>query len=191
MQPRNSRFSPPQRQRGVTIVIAILFLLILSIFAVSSFNSGTTNTRITGNMIARQESHASAQLLIDNTLSSAAFANDPSSVAAETFPVDMTGDGTADYTAKLAPAPTCHRVRAIKNLELDGESDLDLPCLKGSGPPPLDSDSPDPTVDNSSCANTEWNVRAAVVDEVTGASVAINQGVGVRVQSTDAANFCL
>ena len=182
--------SVQKNQRGVTVVVAMLFLLVLSIFAVSSFNSGTTNTRITGNMIARQESYAAAQLLIDRTISSAEFSTDPSLIAAEIMPVDLTEDGVPDYTAQLTPAPSCHRLRSIKNLELDAEDALDVPCLKGSAPTMVDSDTPDPSVDDSSCANTEWNVRATVADPMTGANVAINQGVGVRVPSTSATNFC-
>jgi hypothetical protein len=41
------------------------------------------------------------------------------------------------------------------------------------------------------CASTEWNVRAIVIDEaISGASVAINQGVGIRVLTTDAEDYC-
>ena len=43
---------------------------------------------------------------------------------------------------------------------------------------------------NSMCANTEWNVRAEVTDDRTGAKVAINQGVAIRVLETDAVNAC-
>ena len=43
---------------------------------------------------------------------------------------------------------------------------------------------------NSLCANTEWNVRAEVADARTGAKVAVNQGVAIRVLETDAANSC-
>lgn len=185
------RASGPKHQRGVTIVIAMLFLLILSIFAVSSFNSGTTNTRVTGNMIARQEAQASAQLLIDRTLSSAEFATDPSAAAADPLTVDMNSDGVLDYTAQLVPAPVCHRLRTVKNQELDADSDLDLPCLTGAGPPAKDSDGVDPTADDSACANTEWNVRAVATDPESGVSVAVNQGVGVRSDKTRAENLCL
>ena len=43
---------------------------------------------------------------------------------------------------------------------------------------------------NSACWNTEWNVRAEVVDQRSGAQVAVNQGVAIRVWETDASNSC-
>jgi hypothetical protein len=41
------------------------------------------------------------------------------------------------------------------------------------------------------CSHTEWNSRAEVADARTGAKVAVNQGVAVRVLETDAQNSCV
>ena len=43
---------------------------------------------------------------------------------------------------------------------------------------------------DSMCSNSEWNVAAAVTDAASGSSVAVNQGVGIRVAAIDGANFC-
>jgi hypothetical protein len=180
-------------QRGTALVMAMLFLLVLSLFAVSSFNSSTTNTLVTGNMIARQESTAAAQWLIDTTISSAAFASDPKAVAAGTYQLDLDRDGTVDYQPRLTPAPTCRRARALKAIELNIDDESDVACMKSSsaGSPLVETGLVDPTAGDSLCANTEWNVRAVVVDEPTsGASVAVNQGVGIRVLTTEAEDFC-
>jgi type II secretory pathway pseudopilin PulG len=193
MQRANRQMAWPGDQRGMTLIIAMLFLIILSLFAVSSFNSSTTNTKVTGNMIARQEAQAAAQWLIDSTISSAAFANDPKTVTETDYAVDLDGDGTDDLFPELDPVPTCQRSRAIKDTELDiaGDPD-DLACAKGSsgGGGLLDTGAHDPTSGDSLCSNTEWNVRAVVNDPVTGARVAVNQGVGVRVQKTKANDYC-
>jgi hypothetical protein len=180
-------------QRGTALVMAILFLLVLSLFAVSSFNSSTTNTLVTGNMIARQESVAAAQWLIDTTISSAAFASDPKAVAAGTYQLDIDHDGTVDYHPRLTPAPTCQRARALKIIELDVDDESDVACMKSSstGSPLIETGAIDPTAGDSLCANTEWDVRAVVVDDqVSGASVAVDQGVGIRVLTTEAEDFC-
>jgi hypothetical protein len=182
----------PTKQRGMTLVVAMLFLIILSLFAVSSFNSSTTNTRVTGNMIARQEAQAAAQWLIDETISSPEFADDPKTVTAATYTVDFDNDGTADSSPKLDPEPVCQRSRALKMTELDIMDNNDLACMKGSGGGGglVDTGTHDPTSGDSLCSNTEWNVRAVVDDPLTGARVAVNQGVGVRVEKTTATDYC-
>lgn len=186
MQPLRTR-----QQRGTTLVVAMLFLVILSLLAVTSFNSSTTNSMVTGNMIARQEGIAAAQWLIDSTISSTTFVTDPASVAASTYDLDLDQDQVADFHPRLTPAPTCLRARVIKTVELDVDVESDVACLKSGGTGPLiETGAPDPTAGDSMCANTEWNVRAVVADGVTGSSVAVNQGVGVRALITEANDFC-
>lgn len=180
-------------QRGTTLVVAMLFLLILSLFAVSSFNSSTTNTMVTGNMIERQESLAAAQWLIDETISKPAFAEDPKAVAASSYEIDLDRDGTVDYHPRLTPAPTCLRARALKGVELDLSDAADVNCMKSGAAttPHIDTGSVDPSAGNSMCANTEWNVRAVVSDEYAGsASVAVDQGVAIRRSTEEAEDFC-
>ena len=42
-----------RRQRGATLVIALIMLVLLTLFAVSSLNTANTNLRIVGNMQAK------------------------------------------------------------------------------------------------------------------------------------------
>jgi hypothetical protein len=179
-------------QRGTILVVAMLFLLVLSLFAVSSFNSSTTNTMVTGHMIERQESLAAAQWLIDETISKPAFAEDPKAVAASTYEFDLDRDGTIDYHPRLDPAPTCLRARALKGVELDLSDAADVNCMRSGAAmtPYIDTGTVDPSAGNSMCANTEWNVRAAVDGTPGGASVAIDQGVAIRRSTEEAEDFC-
>jgi hypothetical protein len=179
-------------QRGATLVVAMLFLLILTLFAAASFNSSTGNALITGNMIARQESVAAAQWLIDDTISSTLFATSPKEVAAGSYSLDLDGDGAADYQPKLDPAPECRRARPLKAVELDPADDGDLACMTSGVVHNSGLDTPDlaAATGNSLCASTEWNIRATVADPRTGAEVAVDQGVGVRVLTTEANDSC-
>ena len=52
----------PSSQRGATLVLALIFLVLMSLFALSAFNSSSSNLRIVGNTQARQESLATAQV---------------------------------------------------------------------------------------------------------------------------------
>lgn len=196
MTAAQSRFAGSYRlvrtQRGTTLVVAMLFLLILSLFAVSSFNSSTTNTLVTGNMIARQESVAAAQWLIDETISSTLFATNPKEVAAGSYEIDLDRDGTIDYYPKLDPAPLCQRARALKAVELDPADAADVACMVSGVVANSGLDTPDlaASTGNSLCASTEWNIRAVVTDDRSGAVVALDQGVGVRVLTTEATDYC-
>ena len=100
--PRNGR-----RQRGVTLIIALIMLAALALLSVWSLNVGTTNLRVVGNTQARQEALAAAQVAVENTISSPMFIQQAAAVAASPVEVDVDQNGAADYTANLTPAPAC------------------------------------------------------------------------------------
>ncbi|MEO5697252.1 MAG: hypothetical protein ABIQ60_08990, partial [Burkholderiaceae bacterium] len=98
------------------------------------------------------------------------------------------------YSVTLAPAPYCFRYRIIPTSALDLSAPLfrDKKCL---GPAATDfgtdyAGGGAGTGADSICANADWNVRGVVTDAATGGSVAINQGITVRVFTTDAINNC-
>jgi len=180
-------------QRGSTLIVTLLFLVLMSLFAVSGFNSSSANLRVVGNMQARQESTAAAQAGVENTISSLAFTTDSDGVAATPVPVDINGDGITDYSVRIVPKPSCYRVRPIKSMELDPVLSADLACMRSGVVQLSGLESPDmaSAAGNSMCAHSEWNIRSEVADTRTGAQVAVNQGVAVRVLETDAQNSCL
>lgn len=182
---------PPARQRGATLVIALIFLVLMSLFAMSAFDNSNANMRVVGNTQARQEAVAAAQVAVEQTLSSPAFSSTPDSVAANPVLVDVDGNGTADYQAQLTPRPTCFRAKPIKTAELDPALPADLACMRSGVVTTGGLETAGAAyAGNSLCAHSEWNIRAEVVDERTGAKVAVNQGVAVRVLETDIANAC-
>ena len=188
---RNFRRHTQHAQRGVTLIVALIMLTALGLLAGWAVKSGTTNLRIVNNMQARQEAFSAAQAAIESTISSANFSQNPAAVAANPIHVDLDGDRVADMTATLTPAPTCYRWRAIKTAELDPALAADRACLGSSsaGSAGLDNGAA-PTGGDSLCADSEWNVRAEVVDATSNATVRINQGVAMRGVITDVVNTC-
>lgn len=181
------------RQQGVTLLIAMIFLVLMSLFATSAFKSSTGNLRIVGNMQSRQEAIAVGQKALEKTISSTEFTTNPLAVAATPFTVDIDGNGSVDYTATLNPQPHCYRTKAIKSSELNPALAADRSCMKSSATVQGGLDVPNAGAEAniSLCANSEWNIGVQVVDARSGAKVVINEGVGVRVLETDAANSCL
>ena len=188
---RTVRRQSHHAQQGVALIVALIMLTALGLLAGWAVKSGTTNLRIVNNMQARQEAFSAAQAAIESTISSANFSQQPAAVAANPIPVDLDGDGVADMTARLTPAPTCYRWRAIKTAELDPALAADRACLGSSsaGSAGLDNGAA-PTGGDSLCADSEWNVRAEVVDATSNATVRINQGVAMRGVITDVVNTC-
>ena len=180
-------------QQGIVLVVAMTLLVLMSIFAASTFKSSTGNLRIVGNMQSRQEAIAVGQKALEKTISSAEFTSNPLAVAATPITVDIDGNGAVDYIATLNPQPHCYRTTAIKSSELNPELAADRSCMKSSATMQGGLDIPNAAaeVGNSLCATSEWNIGAQVVDARSGTKVVINEGVGVRVLETDAANSCL
>jgi len=177
-----SRLPPTDSsQNGSALVISIFFLLLLATLALTGLRASTTNVQIVGNMQARQEVTAAAQMLLEQTLSSDEFASNPQGVyAAARVDSDYNGDGVSDAVAVLAQAPVCLRARSVALVDLDPSNPQDAPCfasaaltnpglLPGSGGPA-----------GSLCADTEWHLRVRSTDAQTGASITLNQGVTLR-----------
>jgi Tfp pilus assembly protein PilV len=177
------------QQRGVTLVIALIVLVLMALGAAQAFKGSTNNLRVVGNAQARQELTAAANDAIEQTLSSPLFTTDPTAVAAAPIPVDIDGDNISDAEVQLSPIPKCYRVKAIKESQLDVTLASDRSCMKGSGGN-TGIDNGTLVAGDSLCSETEWSLRAVVQDAKTGAQVAANQGVAVRVLSVDASNSC-
>jgi len=181
------------KERGATLIIALIMLVTLALLAVWAFNSSTANLRIVGNTQVRQEAAAAVQTAIETTISSTQFHLNPPAVAANPILVDVNGDGVNDYSVALSPAPYCYRFKVIPTsaLDLAPPAFKDKKCL---GPTQTDFGSDVDTVTTGSadsiCASTDWNVRGTLTDVSTGAAVAMNQGMSVRVLTTDANTYC-
>jgi Tfp pilus assembly protein PilX len=163
------------RQRGMAMVIGMIMLVLLTLFVIAAVNMTSINMRIMGNTQVRSEALAAGQQAIEQVVSTT-FPDNPQPLAVA---VDINGDNTTDYNVNVAK-PVCLNSVPIKAAELDTANPNDIACF-GSGTvqnPGLPGSVPL----NSVCANTQWDVSAAVTDTAnSGATVTIHQGVGKRV----------
>jgi Tfp pilus assembly protein PilX len=184
---------PCQRQRGITLVTALIMLVLLTLLALTSFNVGRSNLQIVSNMQQRDEATAAAQEVLEETISNPRFSVTPDNAltnpcgAANQRCVDTNGDGTADVRVALAPSPKCVTAPVIKNSALDLSVPEDAKCSMGSA----QNFGVAGAVDGSSaCADSVWDVSAVATDLQTNAQVKVTQGVAVRVARDDVANNC-
>jgi Tfp pilus assembly protein PilX len=177
------------RQRGSTLVIALILLVLLTLFATSSLNTAKTNLTVVGNMQASNEATNISAQVVESVVSTPQFISTPTNAiispcgAPNTVCTDINGDGATDYTTTLTPAPTCIKVQPIKNTDLNLSNSEDLGCAAGQQQQfgVAGSSSGD-----SLCSNTVWEINAQTVGATSGASATVVQGVGVRVSSDDA-----
>lgn len=182
------------RQRGATLIVALILLTLLTLFAISALNTGTTNLKIVGNMQSRTEAMYAAQEAIETVVSTPLFISSPANAvlspcgAANTLCTDINGDGTNDYTTRLFPQPACVYKRVIAISELNLATSDDVGCTSGQAQTfgVMGANTGD-----SLCASTVWEITAETTSALSGAQVTVTQGIGVRISTDNMSTSCL
>ncbi len=183
------------RQQGLTLLMALIMLIVLTMLALTSFKLSKPNVQIVSNMQQRDEAIAAAQQVVEEVISSTQFSKTPTNSllvpcdsARNVRCVDSNGDGTTDIKVTLTPPPTCVGSKPKKNSDLDVTKTEEVGCIA-----PKDSTgfgTEDASTDISMCADSAWEVTAVAVDELTKSKVTIKQGVAMTSPVTDLAANC-
>ncbi|MEM5432057.1 pilus assembly PilX N-terminal domain-containing protein [Cupriavidus oxalaticus] len=171
-----------RRQTGVTLVVTLVFMVLFLLVAVALVNSGLVNVKVAANQQHTAEARDVAQQSIEQVISDD-FTKAPAAIG---VPVDVSGDGKADYVAQVAK-PECMASKPIKNVELDLKDPDDVSCMIGSGVQNTGIVTAGNNAGNSLCNATQWDVSATVDDSAnTGAVATVHQGVAVRMPTGSA-----
>lgn len=192
---KKSLQEPPllHRQRGATLIVALIILVLLTMMAITSLNLGESNLRIVANEQNRAESMAVAQEAIEVAISSTRFMENASSVyatpcsAANTYCKDVNADGNNDVVVTLSPPPRCVTAKYLKNTDLNLLDKEELGCVVSTR---QSFGVADTTTDTSLCADAIWEVNAVAEDATTKAKVTVSQGVKVRAAIDYLAETC-
>lgn len=182
-----------QRERGVTLVVALIMLVLITLLALTTFNLGKSSMQVVSNMQARSQVSAAARQTVEETISSTRFFNTPEDSLANpcgapnTRCADINGDGTTDVTVKLTPAPACVKARSVMTSELDVSDVEQAGCALGAAQSFGVSGS---VTGESLCSDSVWELNAEATDNVTSAKVQYTQGIGVRVARDDIETSC-
>lgn len=184
------------REKGATLLVALIILVMITLFALSAFTMSSMNLKTTTNMQMKSEAQNAAQEAIDTALSTAKFVTAPTDAfekpycGPNTLCPDRNGDGVADYTVRLSPAPSCRKAESISMASLDVAKAEDLACATGQsqqfGVAGIDT-----TAGDSLCSNTVWDITAEATSTAMGAKVVVAQGVGIRVPKEAVYASCL
>ena len=187
----------PQRQAGVTLIVALIMLILLTLLGLSSANLGNSNLQIVGNMQHRNEVINAAQSRIEAVISNNDFSltTVPTSVTAETM-VDARGTGVADVRVSVATPVAIKCAGSEGSLanvidtsgypvataaELAAKAAQDQANLEETLCVPVQMQNSDGSTSKVyPCRDSVWEISATAEDTVTGAKATQSQGVGVR-----------
>ena len=183
--------SMPNQQRGATLIVSLIMLLLITLLAISSFALGKGNLQIVANMQQRNQAFAAAQAAVATVISSTQFTSTPSNaIPANAIPAycpaganatctGVNGDSMNDVA--VAVTVTCDSIQPIPVTQLDFTNPNDAGCLVGSS---QDFGVTGASTNNSLCSNSVWDVQASATDQSSAANYVVDQGVAVRVKST-------
>jgi len=187
-----------RREGGAVLFVALIMLLLMTLLAVAAMRLTTTNLQAVGNEQFQTQAQAAADFALDQTVNNKDFIDIP----ILTQKVSLTqANSTTDPSALAVTlsVPACERYRLIKKSELVTPpppytvSSEDLPCFGGlssGGITTVDLSAVATTSDDSLCTTALFDVQADVNDPTTSASVTVNQGIELRMESADADAKC-
>jgi Tfp pilus assembly protein PilX len=174
-------------QRGATLLVSLIMLVMLTLLAVTAFKLGKGNLQIVGNMQQRNQALIAAQGAIEQVISSTTFITSPANAiaspcggVANTVCVDVNGSGVTGVKAVVTAK--CISVKTIPVSVLNFNNTNDAGCLVGISQQFGVSGAANNTA--SLCANALWDVQAVATDVLSNAQASVSQGVGVRVPVT-------
>lgn len=148
-------------QRGATLIVALIMLVLITLLVSSGFALSASNLQAVGNMQNRNEAIAAANKAIEQVLSSP-FTAAP---AAESIDVDIDYDGSTDYQVDFDKPACISASRLANTISVAGSSITLGSAFAGA---------------QSDYYQTLWDLHATVVDShSSGASVNVRQGVRV------------
>ena len=166
-----------RHQTGITLVVSLIMLVILTLLVVSAIRFGNVNLKISGNAQTQVEATAATQVAIEKVLTDVVAATNIDTVPAQPAMAVSTGGATYSVNVKK---PVCVLTKNVVTTGLDPSKAADKACIEDtSGDPLFDKDGkPIPRV--TACKDQQWEVGASLSDP-SGAQVSMLQGVSLRV----------
>ncbi len=160
-----------RKQEGVTLIVGMIMLILLTLMAVTSFKLGKGNLQIVGNMQFRNETLRAAEEVIEARVST------PTNVvAAWTGSVDINGDSTPDVA--VAVTPTLVQAYVKKNSVINLNDPGQLGCTLGTAQV---FGVEGAATGNSLCAAALYDLKVVATEAATNAKVELHQGVAIQV----------
>jgi type II secretory pathway component PulK len=143
-----------RRQRGITLVVSLVLLVVLTLLVMSMLATSNTNLRVVGNMQAQRQVEAIAQKVIEDRITSYNYFRDA---------INNRGDWAAGVTS-ISFVENAYRVTLLRPQCTYSTPEEGTSALNALVP-----------------EQTTWNVRAIVTDPLTDGRADVTQGVRMRL----------
>lgn len=152
-----SRFPLLNTQRGATLVVGLIMLLVITLMVSSAFMLSSTNLKSVGNMQYRDEAIGAANVAIEQVISSSAIFITPTSQEIV----------VGSYSVNVA-APVClYATEVVTNTSGDQNPNI---YIEGSG-----------GSSTLGFLDTQWEITATVNDGMSGTRVTTRQGIKITL----------
>lgn len=180
-------------EKGATLLVVLIMLVLLTLAVGMSFNAGRINTAIVGNQQAVQSTTDAARVAIDEVLSRPLFALSPSApFGSENYKLyDTDSNGTLNQNTDIRVTITQSCIKNYTVLpKIEDPTAADSQgCVSGEE----QTKGIEGAASAQSCADVIWELIADARDPVTEARTVATQGVRVRqatTATTNTANYC-
>lgn len=161
------------RQRGVTLIIGMIMLVLITVMVISAYSLSSTNFKAVGNMQFRNESIAAANKAIEQVIGINFAPGFIAVPAPQTITYDNNNDGVDDYTI-IVDSPVCVQASVTSGGLSAGQfSSVDLDGFNVS-----------------TNYTTLWDIKATVTDAVSGTAVIVRQGLRTQISSIQRDAVC-
>lgn len=169
-----------KKQRGATLIISLIMLVVVTVLVLYSIRAGNTNLRIAGNMQVQAEAYAATEIGIEKTIEQIKATDLISMIPSQTIPVTLNG---LQYNVVAAAPGKCLMEVTVLNESLK-DTPEDRPCIAEVGGDFMLDDKGKPISKPSECKNQLWELRADVTEAMSGAKLSQVQGLTIRVPAT-------
>lgn len=173
-----------QCQRGATLAISLIMLVVVTLLVVYSLRAGNANLRVAGNAQVQAEANASAQQALEQEL---AVIIQPATVIGSlgTSTTNISAGGVT-YTAVVGPHK-CIMQTLIMSDELDTSKVEDQPCIGELGKDTQFDKDGKPIPQPTECRKQLWEVKAQITGDSANSGVGVTQvqGISMRVPSKE------
>jgi len=165
-------------QSGVTLVVSLIMLVVLTLLVVSAIRFGNINLKIAANTQFEAEGAAATQVALERVVAELNAATKVDAVPQQSIDVST---GATTYTVTITK-PACILTKNINaTKELNAANAADQACYEGTdGEKQIDA-SGNLTRAPTACKDQQWDVAASLNDASSGTKVDMLQGVAVRV----------
>lgn len=192
-----------KQQRGATLIVALIMLVVMTLAAVLSYNLGKSGLQIVGNQQARQLTSSAARQAVEQVLTRDFFSTSPTAAFGSSNVADVdlftgtvvpvvstSAQSTDKVRVRLAPAP-CIR-QSIDVVIRDITDPAIQACIRGSSQN-FGVEQVNGSDSGSDCIDVIWEITATASDPVTNAAATVVQGVALRQDKgtgMNVANYC-